>query len=112
VYMKRERSLFMMQASQWPQHPEFLIPGVNDSWNDFQKYCKGKVVTGKEWKEARQLLHAEYQRYIAEGGLPASINEETHRFNYFHLLTSLVMFLKFLKQEGGLPDLQSGDRDL
>ena len=71
------------QASHWPQHPKFLIPGVNDSWNDFQKFCKGKVVTGKEWKEARQLLHAEYQTYLAEGGLPASVNEETQRFNKF-----------------------------
>ncbi len=70
-----------MQASKWPQHPQFLIPGVNDSWNDFQKFCKGKAVTGKEWKQARQLLHEEYQKFIAEGGSPTSINEETQRFS-------------------------------
>jgi hypothetical protein len=83
------------KASQWPQHPRFLIPGVNDDWNSFQKFCKGKAVTGREWKEARQLLHAQYQLYIAEGGLPATINQETHRFCHLsfdvscHLLTTL-----------------------
>ncbi len=70
----------MRKASQWPKHPQFLIPGVNDTWNDYQQFCKGKNVTGKEWKEARQLLHAQYQMFVAEGGPPASINEQTQRF--------------------------------
>ncbi len=70
----------MEHASQWPQHARFLIPGVNDTWNDFQKFCKGKAVNGKEWKEARQLLHTQYQDFIAEGGSPAAIDEETQRF--------------------------------
>jgi hypothetical protein len=67
------------RTCQWPLHPQFLIPGVNDSWNDFQKFCKGKVVTGNEWKVARQALHLEYKIFIAEGGSPASISKETHR---------------------------------
>jgi hypothetical protein len=69
-------------TSQWPQHPQYLIPGVNDSWNDFQKFCKGQVVTGKEWKVAREALHAEYKIFIAEGGSPASISMETHRSRF------------------------------
>ena len=77
------------QASQWPQHPKFLISGVNDTWNNFQKFCKGKVIAGKEWKEARQLFHAQYELYIAEGGLPVTINKETHRFNSSQLLCIL-----------------------
>ncbi len=69
-----------MSESQWPAHPKFLIPGVNDTWNDYQKFRKGTVVSSKDWKDARQALNAEFQRYLSEGGLPAQIEKETHRF--------------------------------
>ena len=66
--------------SRWPDHVRFLMPGVNDTWNLFQKFSKGKAVTGAEWKEARQALHLEYQKFLAEGGSPESIIEDSHRF--------------------------------
>ena len=66
----------------WPEHARYLIPGVNDSWNDYQKFCKGKAVTGTEWKEARQALHEQYQTYLEEGGQPAHFNVETHRLDH------------------------------
>jgi hypothetical protein len=69
-----------MCDSQWPAEAKFLIPGVNDTWNDYQKFRKGVVVTSKDWKDARKILNGQYQQYLAEGGLPAQIERETHRF--------------------------------
>jgi hypothetical protein len=68
--------------TSWPAHARFLIPGVNDSWNDYQRFCKGKAVTSKDWKEARQALQAQYQAYLADGGEPAHINTQTHRLDH------------------------------
>jgi hypothetical protein len=75
----------------WPEHPRFLIPGVNDSWNDYQKFCKGKSVTGKDWKEARQALQKQYQAYLAEGGEPVLISVETQRCNH-SLIWNICLF--------------------
>jgi hypothetical protein len=69
-----------MSESEWPAHARFLIPGVNDTWNNYQKFRKGGISASKDWKDARQALHAEYQQYLVEGGLPARIDKETHRF--------------------------------
>jgi hypothetical protein len=69
-----------MSESQWPTHPKFLIPGVNDTWNDYQKFRKGTVVTSKDWKDARQALNAEFQQFLSEGGLLAQIEKVAHRF--------------------------------
>ncbi len=77
-------------GTHWPEHARFLIPGVNDTWNDYQRLCKGMVVTGKEWKAARRALHEQYQTYLAEGGEPTHINVETHRLA-LTLLNSSVL---------------------
>ncbi len=69
----------VMSESEWPVHAQFLIPGVNDTWNNYQKFRKGGFATGKDWKEARQALHAEFQQYISEGGLPTLFDKETYR---------------------------------
>ena len=68
-----------MSEALWPTHPKFLIPGVNDTWNDYQKFRKGAVVTSKDWKDARQALNAQFQQYLSEGGLAAQIGKDTHR---------------------------------
>jgi hypothetical protein len=69
-----------MSDSQWPTDPKFLIPGVNDTWNVYQKFRKGTVVTSKDWKDARQALNAQHQQYVSEGGLAAQIEKDSHRF--------------------------------
>jgi hypothetical protein len=66
--------------SRWPEDVRFLIPGVNDTWNFFQKFSKGKSVTGRDWKEARQALNSQYQIFLAEGGCPESILKDSQRF--------------------------------
>jgi hypothetical protein len=50
------------KASQfeWPADARFLIPGVNDTWNCFQKFCRGKVVTPMQWKVAKSELFSQY----------------------------------------------------
>ncbi len=52
----------------WPVHGKYLIPGVNDTWNHFQKFCSGKCVSPEDWKSARQKLHDDYREHILEGG--------------------------------------------
>jgi hypothetical protein len=52
----------------WPTNPSLLIPGVNDTWNAFQKLSSGKAVTSKDWKVAREELHKEFKAYLANGG--------------------------------------------
>ena len=80
-YLNAETSKTTIEiASFWPEHPRELIFGVNDCWNNYQKLCKGRLVTTAEWKNARAALHAEHQKYLAEGGLPMSICEEEIRF--------------------------------
>jgi hypothetical protein len=64
----------------WPQHGRFLIHGVNDTWNEYQKFCKGtRLVTPKDWKAARAALHAQHEEFIAEGGVPLKFDHETCR---------------------------------
>jgi hypothetical protein len=67
--------------STWPQHGRFLIPGVNDTWNEFQKSRKEtrKLATSKDWREARAALHVEYQQFIDGGGIPLTIEHQTSR---------------------------------
>ena len=72
----------MCESAQWPTHAKFLVRGVNDTWNDYQKFRKGVVITSKEWKDARQNLHAQFQQYLSEGGLPAHIEMEARRFEF------------------------------
>jgi hypothetical protein len=51
----------------WPEHGRYLIPGVNDTWNCFQKFCKGASVTAAMWKEAKAVLLTEYAIHHAVG---------------------------------------------
>ncbi len=67
--------------TRWPEDMSHLMPGVNDTWNLFQKFRKGKTVTGAEWKEARRALHEKYKKLVAEGGSRESTMEVSQRFN-------------------------------
>ena len=71
----------MIQAGcmAWPQHGRFLIPGVNDTWNEFQKTSMGKMVSSQDWKKARASLHLEFEEYIASGGIPIKAADESCR---------------------------------
>ena len=63
----------------WPEYGCFLIPGVNDTWNEYQKSVKGKVVLSQDWKKAREILHSEYEDYLAKGGIPVRADDESRR---------------------------------
>ncbi len=63
----------------WPQHPSLLIPGWNDTWNDYQRLCKGRVATSVEWKRAKEALHQEFQAFLEHGGLPSRPDDERCR---------------------------------
>ncbi len=67
----------------WPEHPMYLQPNRNDTWNDFQKLHRGKIVTTGAWKAAREELRQEFREYLARGGKaqvhPAD-REEMERF--------------------------------
>ena len=66
----------------WPQHPKFLIPNKNDTWNDYQKFHRGKIVTTTAWREARDALHRDFREYLMRGGIAqvqASDLEELER---------------------------------
>jgi hypothetical protein len=51
--------------SEWPIHGRYLVPGVNDTWNCYQKFCRGNVVTASQWKAAKAELAAQYAEYYA-----------------------------------------------
>ncbi len=82
-----------MSESLWPEHAQFLIPGVNDTWNSYQKFHKGVKSGSNDWKEARQALHAEFQRFLSDGGFPARIDKETQRFEYIPDFKSIADIL-------------------
>lgn len=63
----------------WPEHPRYLVPGVNDTWNEFQKFSRGKTVTPDDWKTARAALREEFRQYLAIGGEPMKGCDETFR---------------------------------
>jgi hypothetical protein len=60
---------------EWPSHGRFLIPGVNNTWNAYQIFCRGKVKvpTTADWKEARKVLLEEYTEFLKQGGTPLEI---------------------------------------
>jgi hypothetical protein len=64
----------------WPVEAKLLIPGINDTWNDFQKFCKGKLITTAHWKLAREDLRKKFNEYLANGGVAEPIPEEYRRF--------------------------------
>jgi hypothetical protein len=76
----------------WPVHASLLVPGINDTWNEYQKLCKGRIVSSVDWKQAKDALHKEYEDFLARGGIPASQDDERCRQG-FKLLRFL--FLEF-----------------
>ena len=59
---------------QWPRDACHLIPHVNDTWNEFQRFSKGKKVSIAEWRSARDKLYDQYERRIVEGATVAISN--------------------------------------
>jgi hypothetical protein len=78
----------------WPEHGCFLIPGVNDTWNEFQKSLKGRVATTQDWKTIREILHSEYENYLAKGGIPARAEDESRRQEHHERLLNYRMQFK------------------
>ena len=64
----------------WPTEVRFLIPGINDTWNDYQKLCKGRLTTPAEWKSAKEKLRKEFNEHLANGGLAEAIPDEWRRW--------------------------------
>ena len=78
-----------LNFKMWPEHGHMLIPGVNDTWNDFQKYSRGKIVSSIDWKKAREVLYLKYEDYLASGGLPKQAPQETCRLKLYTQLALL-----------------------
>ncbi len=91
----------------WPQHGCLLIPGVNDTWNEFQKSCSG-VVSSIDWKKAREKLQSEYEDFLSKGGIPTRVAEDSCRQRDNSCLMLIVIKLIFLEQEGGNSLAQAG----
>jgi hypothetical protein len=77
-------SLFMNEQlksdySKWPTRGQDLIPGVNDTWNEFQKFRVGRSVCPHEWRMARESLRQEYAELIARGLFPMQAAEGERR---------------------------------
>ena len=64
----------------WAQDGSKLIPGINDTWNEFQSFSKGKAISPTDWKLARARLYEEYENHIANGGLPALNFDASNRY--------------------------------
>ena len=63
----------------WPDSEKFLIPGFNDSWNCFQKFSKGKLVSTADWRLARAALRKAHEEFVAKGGVAEQIPEQWRR---------------------------------
>ncbi len=86
----------------WPEHPKFLQPNKNDTWNDYQKLHRGKIVTTTAWREARDAIHRDFREYLSRGGIAqvqASDLEEMERlvFRYCIQITFFDPIFKSLK---------------
>ncbi len=75
--------------SKWPVHGTGLIPGVNDTWNEFQKFNNGKTVTSSDWRSAKNVLNAQYREHLEQGGKPNIALEPQNRY-YSLLLSAFV----------------------
>ena len=69
---------------QWPADGRFLIPGVNDTWNEFQKKSRGQSVTSIDWKNARETLYQQFTNFIADGGSPIRPEAGSRRQGIVH----------------------------
>jgi hypothetical protein len=70
---------YIFAYAMWPSEVKLLIPGINDTWNDFQKLCKGKLTTPDEWKLAREALRKEFNEHLANGGVAEPIPDDWRR---------------------------------
>jgi hypothetical protein len=79
--MARDLFLFdhLSKNMAWPEHGCFLVPGVNDTWNEFQKSSIKKDVSTKDWKAAREKLHSQFSEYLAKGGIALTAAAESCR---------------------------------
>ncbi len=76
---------------EWPLHGRYLIPGLNDTWNVYQKLKRGLSVKPAEWHAARAALRSEHEEYIASGGVqltiedffPSQVGTKTEKSSYF-----------------------------
>lgn len=66
----------------WPSHARFLVPGINDTWNEYQKLCKGRIVSSVDWKQSKDALHKEYEEFVAQGGVPAANDERCRQYGF------------------------------
>jgi hypothetical protein len=77
----------------WPERGELLIPGINDTWNEFQKHSKGKSVSSADWKLAKEILYKEYEEHLAKGGTAEGITDDwcrlKRRFSLLFLFDAL-----------------------
>jgi hypothetical protein len=64
----------------WPAEAKLLIPGINDTWNDFQKARKGRLFTPSDWKLAREALRKEFNEHVMSGGVAEPIPEDWRRY--------------------------------
>ncbi len=63
----------------WPKDGRFLIAGFNDSWNCFQKFNKGKLISTADWRLAREALRKSHEEFVANGGVAEQFPAEWHR---------------------------------
>ena len=63
----------------WPENERFLIPGLNDSWNCFQKFNKGRIISTADWRQSRAALRKRHEEFVANGGVAEQYPEEWHR---------------------------------
>lgn len=63
-----------------PVHGQFLISGVNDTWNEFQHFSKGKHKSPADWRKARDILRCECEDHLARGGTPSKPSSLSTRF--------------------------------
>ena len=66
----------------WPAEVKFLIPGINDTWNEFQKSRKGMLFTPSDWKSAREALRKEFNEHLANGGVAEPFPEDWRRYSF------------------------------
>ena len=76
-----QETILRPELGMWPESGKFLIPGFNDSWNNFQKFSKGtSQISTADWRLARAALRKEYEEYVANGGTANEIPEEWQRY--------------------------------
>ena len=86
-----------MPSDEWPFDGRYLIPGVNDTWNCFQKKFRGKTVTAAEWREEKAKLFAHYISIFPFGQIQTADDQERS----FHCMDISCIFAHFLNFRKG-----------